>query len=195
MNMKKILLAAISAAVLTAFAGCEDSSSQSTADSIPAESSAPEQIEQTSAADSTDAASTPTAGGISFVCKINGTEVPIDAESDPIIAALGTPKSTFDAPSCGFSGTSYTYTYDGFEINTYPDGDINRVYSVTLTDAAVKTAEGLGVGSAPADVTAVCGEPFLESDEFLAYKGEGVDLQFFLENDAVSTVVYTHQMG
>ncbi len=133
-------------------------------------------------------------GTVSYAWKINGTEIAINADADAIVKALGEPKSTFDAPSCAFEGTSYTYTYDGFTIETYPQDNLNKVYAVTLTDATVQTNEGVKVGDTLEAVTAVCGEPSQQTAAYASYNGEGVALQFFLEGGKVTSIVYTYKM-
>lgn len=119
-----------------------------------------------------------------------GVEIPISAESDPIVAQLGTPSKTFDAPSCAFSGTSYTYTFNGFTLETYPEANVNKVYAVTLTGSS-KTPEGLKIGDSAEDVKTVCGVPSRSSDSYIMYQSGDVALQFFLTSDQVSSIVYT----
>lgn len=183
MNMKKILLTVISAAILTALAGCTGSEISTSGSKQPAATSASSQ-----SGDST-------VGKPGFTAVINGTEIKIDAECDPIIEKLGTPKETFEAPSCAFEGKSYTYTYDGFKVETYPNNNVNHVYAVMLTDATQKTAEGLAVGASSADIIAACGEATVQTDTLIVYAGEGVDLQFFLEDDKATSIVYTYHVG
>lgn len=196
-NAHKILAAAMSALLLTTMAGCEDiSSSSSVAESSVAttEADADTTLSSEQGTEDSSSASAPD-GTLAFSCTMNGTEIKIDAECDPIIAALGEPKETFEAPSCAFDGTSYTYTYDGFTVETYPDNGVNRVYAVTLTDNTRKTAEGAAVGMTADEIKNICGAPVVESDAFLVYKGEGVDLQFFLKDGAVYSIVYTYHVG
>lgn len=194
-NMKKILLAAMSAAVMTVFAGCGEEIPNSGTE--PAATNAPETTAAV-AVDSTDTANAgqTSADGLSFsYTSASGVEFVIDAECDPLIAKQGEPAKTFEAPSCAFEGTSYTYTYDGFTVETYPDNGVNRVYAVTLTDNTTRTAEGVQVGASAEDVKAACGEPDVDSDAFLVYNGDGIDLQFFLEDSSVSQIVYTYHVG
>ena len=189
MNTKKILLAAISAAMLTVMVGCGNDIS-TVSSSAPAATSA---VSQESKSDDSTAA-TP-AGSPSFTAVINGTEIAIDAECDPIIEKLGEPKETFEAPSCAFEGKSYTYTYDGFKVETYPNNDANRVYAVMLTDATQKTAEGLAVGATAEEIITACGEATVETDTLIVYAGDGIDLQFFMEDEKVTSIVYTYHVG
>lgn len=186
MQRKPMTLIAISVLTCAMLTACGESIGDSAATSSANDASS---IAEESSATANNS------GELNFTYTANGTSIPINAECDPIIEKLGKPASTFEAPSCAFDGKSYTYTYDDFIVETYPDGDINRVYSVTLTKNSAKTAEGVTVGAGIADVTAACGEPDVESDAFLVYNGDGVDLQFFLTDEAVSTIVYTYHVG
>lgn len=183
-QFRLIAYTALAAVTLCAFTGCSEDSS--TADSNSAAST-----NSSAATENSGAAST---GEVSFTYTANGTAIAISAESDPIVAALGTPKSTFEAPSCAFEGTSYTYTYDGFTLETYPDGDVNRVYAITLTDNTVQTAEGIKVGDSIEAVQSACGTPDQTSNFFDMYTTEGMAVQFFYANGdgIVSSIVYTY---
>ena len=193
MNMKKLACAALSAMLLTALTACGDA--VSTAETSKSAETQQSQQTQGSAAVTTDPSAPAGTVQPAFSFTFNGTEIKINDESDPLIAALGTPSSQFDAKSCAFDGTSYTYEYPGFTVETYPDGTTNRVFAVTLKDATVATAEGLKVGDTADAVKAKLGEPAKESGAFVQYSTEGIDLQFFLESDAVSSIVYTYHLG
>ena len=74
-----------------------------------------------------------------------------------IEAMLGKPKEKLEAPSCIHPGNDTVYYYDGLEIVTSPDKDSSTITSVTLTSDAHKTEEGIAVGAALADASAVYG--------------------------------------
>ncbi len=191
MNLKKIAASAACVLMLTALSACGEAISNAETSKSAGTQQSQQAAETTTGADSVNTGTAAPTFSFSF----NGTEIKINDESDPIVAALGTPASQFDAQSCAFSGTSYTYEYPGFTVETYPDGSTNRVYAVTLKDATVATAEGLKVGDTADAVKAKLGEPGKESGAFLQYSTEGIDLQFFLEGDAVSSIVYTYHLG
>ena len=192
MNLKKLAASAACLMMLAALSACGTESISTAENSKPAETQQTQQSQQ-SAETTTDAGSA-SAGTVAptFSFTFNGTEIKINDESDPIVAALGTPKSQFDAPSCAFDGTSYTYEYPGFKIETYPDGSTNRVYAVTLTDATVATAEGLKVGDDADTVKAKLGEPASETNSFIQYSTDGVDLIFFFDD---KQIVYTYHLS
>lgn len=177
MNMKRIEATFLSVLTLAAVTAC--GSGKSTVSSSTS---------QTTTA--SDSIKTP-AGSVQYGYKTeNGVEINIGAPSDPIVEQLGQPLKTFDAPSCAFSGTSYTYTYEKFTLETYPEDNINKVYAVTLLEGAV-TPEGIKIGDSAENVKAVCGEPGKSADSYLMYQNDDIALQFFLSNEKVTSIVYT----
>ncbi len=186
MKKMQLLIAVIVSAAAMLCTGCDNSKSSS----IPSTDSA---ASNSSTTENSDTAKP--ADGVTFTYTANGTEIAISAESDPIVQALGEPTSTFEAPSCAFEGTSYTYTYDGFTLETYPDAGVNRVYAITLTDATVKTAEGVKVGDTVDTVHSLCGEPDQSSNFFDMYTTDGAAVQFFYDNGdgIVTSIVYTYR--
>ena len=115
--------------------------------------------------------------------------VSIGQDMAEVIAALGEPQSYFEAASCAFEGLDKTYTYPGFQIITRPDGDIDYVNSILLTDDSVTTPEGLYIGSSHADIIAVYGEGE-NTGSAIMYTKDDVTLSFILENDLVISIEY-----
>lgn len=178
MNMKRMTAAALSVLMLAALTACGGNASKT-----PATTAAP----VTTAANGQKQP----AGSISYSYKTeSGVEIAISAPSDPIVEQLGKPAETFEAPSCAFSGTSYTYTFDKFKLETYPEDNTNKVYAVTLLEGAV-TPEGLKIGDSAEDVKTVCGEPGRSTDAYMMYQSGDNALQFFLSGGKVSEIVYT----
>lgn len=196
---KKLISALMAAAMLTGLTACGGDSQQQTQTTAAPSTTTAAAAATTAAGSSeaqTTAAAAPVSGGVKYTYTSGSTEIAINAEADAIKAALGEPQKTFEAPSCAFDGTSYTYTYAGFQVETYPDptDKKNKVYAVTLTDNTVQTAEGCKVGDTAEDVKKVCGEPTSEAMGYVEYKGDGVALQFFLDDNGekVTSVVYTY---
>ena len=125
-----------------------------------------------------------------FVFTSNGVEIKMNAEADPIVEALGEPISAFDAPSCAFQGTDWIYTYDGFQINTYPLNDVNYVSSVVLTSDAVSTPEGLEIGGTKEDMIAAYGEDYTEEYDQCTYTRGDSQLSILFEDGAITSIEY-----
>lgn len=125
-----------------------------------------------------------------FVFTSNGVEIRMNAEADPIVEALGEPISTFEAPSCAFQGTDYIYTYDGFQINTYPLNDVNYVSSVVFMSDAVSTPEGLEIGGTKEDMIAAYGEDYTEEYDQYTYTREDSQLAVLIEDGFITSIEY-----
>ena len=107
-----------------------------------------------------------------------------------VLAALGEPQSYFEAASCAFDGLDKTYTYAGFVVTTYPDGEQDFVNSVRLTDDSVTTPEGVYVGAGLAAITAAYGEPAEQTETLLRYTGGNTALTFTMENGKAVSIEY-----
>ena len=125
-----------------------------------------------------------------FVFVSNGVEVKMNAEADPIVEALGEPISSYDAPSCAFQGTDWIYTYDGFQLNTYPLDDVNYVSSVVFTSDAVATPEGLEIGGTREDMIAAYGEDYTEEYGMCTYTRGDSQLAILFGDGAITSIEY-----
>ena len=125
-----------------------------------------------------------------FVFTSNGVEIRMNAKADPVVAALGEPISTFESPSCAFQGTDYIYTYDGFQLNTYPLNDVNYVSSVVFTSDAVATAEGLEIGGTLEDMVAAYGEDYTEAYGEYTYTRGDSQLAVLIEEGTITSIAY-----
>jgi hypothetical protein len=178
-----VLTAALAATVLM-FTGCgssADSSNQNTAGDSGAAASGDE---SGSAGADTSAAS----GGYQFVS--GGVSIGVDVDVDPIVEALGEAKSVYEQPSCAGQGTAYSYSYPGFEINTYPDGDVNYIAYILIKDDTVSTPEGIDLSMTKDDVIAAYGDGYTEGDNKLTYEKDGMTLNFFLDGENLSSIEY-----
>lgn len=125
-----------------------------------------------------------------YVFQHGGTVVSVDADMAPVLEKLGEPAKYFEAASCAFQGLDKTYTYNSFEIQTYPQGDKDYISVIILKDDAVSTAEGCYIGCSREDVTKAYGTDYTEQGSMLVYKKDGMKLCFLLENDAVTSIQY-----
>lgn len=127
----------------------------------------------------------------SFTFTYKGTEIALHAPAEPIIAALGEPKSYSESTSCAFEGLDKSYGYGSFYLETYPKGDKDFVYGWWFVDDMVETEEGICIGSSQADVEKAYGaENFNGSNSFVIKRGSGV-LTIILDKGAVSSIQYT----
>ena len=125
-----------------------------------------------------------------YVFKHNNTEIAMNVKAEPIITALGEPVSYTEEASCAFSGLDKTYNYGSFVLQTYPDGDVDYIYCLWLSDDSVSTPEGIYIGASKAEVENAYGAAgFNGSNAYVMTKG-ACTLTVILEGDTVSSITY-----
>ena len=118
----------------------------------------------------------------------------VDADVAPFLEALGPWLDYDESPSCFFAGKDKIYTYGGFELYTYPDAGVDKIYRIRLYDDTVATEEGVRIGDARETVVATYGEASQTFSDSLLYHGDGVYLEFFLQNDVVVEIQYQNEL-
>lgn len=126
-----------------------------------------------------------------YTFDLSGVSVAMNAEMAPIVDELGEADSYFESESCAFQGLDKVYTYGSVQISTYPENDVDYVYSVVLKDDTVETPEGIMIGSSKDDVIAAYGDPTTETDASLSYTKGDCILAFILDGDTVTDITYT----
>lgn len=173
--MKKLICLILALALAACFAACGASNTPANDNSTPDNSS--------SAGDSV-------AVDAGYTFTYNGTKIAMNVDAAPIIAALGEPKSLTEEASCAFTGLDKTYTYNGFYMQTYPQGDKDYVYSVWFADDSVSTEEGVYVGMAQADVEKAYGaDSYNGSNAYSMTKGS-CKLTVIITDGTVSSIQY-----
>ncbi len=114
-----------------------------------------------------------------------------DMDVEEAVGKLGECKSVFEAPSCAGEGTSYIYTYDSFEIETYPtDEGKNLIGYIVLRDDTVATAEGIDLSMTRSDVIQAYGSEYEEAQNSITYEKNGTKLNFIFDGDELSSIEY-----
>ena len=126
-----------------------------------------------------------------YVPAYQGCALPANADFAPLLTYLGDPVNYFEAESCAFEGLDKTYTYDGVEIVTYPDEDVDRISSVRILSEAVSTPEGITIGSTPEDVTAAYGEDYTAMGQQYTYEDGDCLLSVLFQDGKAVSVEYT----
>ena len=121
------------------------------------------------------------AGDVTVNMKQNASE---------ILDRLGEPENYSETPSCAFEGIDKIYSYKGWDLYTYPDGDEDFVNSVYFESADIRTPEGVGPGSTVDDVKAAYGEDFEEEFDTYTYTKGQTRLQFITDGETVEAVEY-----
>jgi len=113
----------------------------------------------------------------------------VDTDAAPVLEALGEAKSYYEAASCAFEGLDKIYTYNDFEIYTYPAGDKDMISGIIFRSDIVSTPEGIAIGADAAKVKEIYGEG-LEEEGNLVYEKGGMRLSFVVQEDKVASIEY-----
>lgn len=176
---KKIITLGLLGAMMLSLVGCGGSSDTKV-------------IEGSSSSTTTESATDSTG----FVFAYDGMDIAVDADVAPIIEKLGEPNQYFESPSCAAEGIGKLYTYSDFEIQTYPDGDVDRVLYVLLRTDNVATKEGVDLSSSKDDILAAYAEaPAEESDSVVKYEKNGTTLQFLFDGDSLISIEYDSDLN
>ena len=182
--------------VLTGCGSAEEEEYRITGDSSQATITVPEQTSgeaEASAADTAeDQEGSSAAAGYVFHASTGSGECDVCPDQDmaEVLAALGEANSYFEAASCAFEGLDKMYTYSHFEIDTYPDGETDRISMIIFWDDLVSTAEGISIGSSFEKLQEVYGEDYTFEDGYYIYEKNGAELCFLVSDDAVSSIQY-----
>lgn len=128
--------------------------------------------------------------GAAFSFATDGTEVTVNDDMAGVLAALGEPQSYFEAESCAFEGLDKTYTYAGFVITTYPDGERDFINSIRLTDDSATTQEGAYIGCTADQIREIYGDAEDGPVSALSYTNGDTTLNFILDGDTVISIEY-----
>ena len=126
----------------------------------------------------------------SYVFKLKGVDVQINAAWADIYAKLGKEDAYFESNSCAFQGLDKVYTYCSVVIQTYPMNEVDYVYSIELKDDTVETPEGIYIGASKADVENAYGTPATQTEIAYMYNQGESQLQIIFEGDSVKNIVY-----
>lgn len=132
-----------------------------------------------------------TAGSVKgYVFIHNDVTIEMDADVAHLIEKLGEPASYFEAASCAFEGLDKMYTYNGFEIDTYPVGDKDYVSSLILKDDSVSTAEGICIGDTLEKLQEAYGSEGEEDGGMIVYVKDGMKLCFIMQGQEIISIEY-----
>lgn len=180
--MKKMLCILLSAAVLAALSACAPSGDPAAPEAPKATDALPKTTESTQPAPSE-------AGEEALAFVYQGTTIQPNAPAEPILSALGEPKSYTEEASCAFDGLDKTYFYGSFYLQTYPAEDGDRVFCLWLVDDAVTTPEGIYIGSTEQQVKDAYGEDSLDGSACTVTRGD-CKLTLILTDGVVSSIQY-----
>ena len=82
------------------------------------------------------------------------------------------------------------YTYNSFEVDTYPSKTQDYISTIIFKDDVITTTEGVGIGDSVDKVMEVYGEDGSNEDGMLVFEKDGMKLCFIIQDDTVASVEY-----
>ncbi len=119
-----------------------------------------------------------------------GVTIAPDMNTNEFLDALGEPVHYYEVKSCAFEGMDKIYTYNSFEVSTYPNGANDLVSYIYFKDDTVTTQEGAYIGMAKEDVLALYGEHYVERAGVYVYTKGGMELRFIFSGESLASVEY-----
>ena len=125
-----------------------------------------------------------------YVFDDNGKKLTLGAEYSSL--DLGEPNDYYEVQSCAFDGMDKIYTYDHYEIRTYPDGETDKVASIYFLDEQVQTQEGVKIGDSFETMVEKYGENYENLDAKYIYTKEKTQINFIITDNAITSIEYTY---
>lgn len=125
-----------------------------------------------------------------YIFTTDGTDIAVDMNMADVLEKLGDPISYFEAASCAFQGLDKIYTYSHFEIDTYPDGENDRISSIIIKDDLISTPEGLIIGMAQEEMEGIYGTDYEVNGDMCVYTKDGMHLSALVTNGVISSIQY-----
>ena len=99
---------------------------------------------------------------------------------------LGEPVKYTEAASCYFDGMDKVFTYDGFEVRTYPAESGDFIQDLSISSDRFSTDKGITVGATVNEVVAAYGDNYVKTGNMYKYYEEGDKyIYFFFLNGAL----------
>ncbi|MBR3517564.1 MAG: hypothetical protein IKO10_14775 [Lachnospiraceae bacterium] len=125
-----------------------------------------------------------------YTFEISGVQLYPDMDVTTVPEALGE-YTHYEEESCAAQGMAHFYTFADYEINTWPDGDIDRIYYILLKTDNVATKEGVDLSMNKDKIIEVYGDGYQEDGHKLSYEKDGMKLVFILNDDnTIASIEY-----
>lgn len=196
--MKKLISLLLVLTMVLTLAACggsdptEPAKENNPTEAPAAQTEAPAAPETEAPAAETEAPATEaSAASGTYTFTYGSTTIAMKQDTAEVLPGLGEPKKYTEEESCAFEGLSKTYFFGSFYLETYPDGDTDRVYCVWLVDDSVTTEEGIYIGASYDDVEAAYGAEYYNGKNAFIIRTADCILTIILENNAVTSIQYT----
>lgn len=179
--MKKTLALLLCLTFLLALASCSESS------------------EKLDISPLTDTVGTFTVEDIAII--IEGKTFKANGDVKEVLEVLGENYEFSEAISCAYDGMDKKYTYENFDITTYPDGSIDRISEIAAYSGEASTAGGLKIGDTVEKMESIYGTGYYEAGITINYQipavqegAEGALLYFTADDGIITSIAITAEI-
>ena len=123
-----------------------------------------------------------------YVFSNNNQEIAIGEEFSK--DKLGKEVKYSETASCAFEGIDKIYTYDHFELTTYPKDNKDVVGNIYFLDNTVSTKEGVAIDDSIDKVIEKYGSNYTQEGTLFKYTKNDMELKFIVEDDKVTSIEY-----
>lgn len=127
-----------------------------------------------------------------YVFDDNGKKLTLGVEYSSL--DLGEPTDYYEVQSCAFDGMDKIYTFDNYEVHTYPDNGTDKVLSIYFLNDQVSTTEGVKIGDSLSSMLEVYSDGYEQLDTQYTYSKGLTQLRFIVENDAITSIEYNYNV-
>lgn len=150
---------------------------------------------ETEASKTTESASDAKSDKDAVAYTVEGVEIIPGTDFAEAKDKLGEPVKYTEAASCYYDGMDKIFTYDGFEVRTYPKDGKDMIQDLCISSDKYKTAKGVTVGMGVGEVIASYGEADEINGKMYNYYEGDKYIYFFIMDDAVKYFGYAIKAG
>jgi len=125
-----------------------------------------------------------------FLFESNGVTMGMNEDAAPILNGLGDYNNYAETPSCAFKGLDKIYSYNGFDLYTYPKDGTDYINSIYFIDESVSTPEGIRLGSTVEEMLEAYGDSYTEEYGVYTYTKEKSTVSFIVTDGVVESIEY-----
>ena len=121
----------------------------------------------------------------------NNYQIKVGNDFNTLLALVGPYNSVREEASSYSEGTAKVYNYNDFEVETYIENNIEKIYSIIVTSAQVETNEGIHLNSSKHEMTVAYGLDYNQpTEEIYTYSLSNSNITFIVENDIIIGIMY-----
>ncbi|MGL5085713.1 MAG: hypothetical protein ACRC68_08375 [Clostridium sp.] len=125
-----------------------------------------------------------------YIFEGNNISIKMNDAAVNTLQKLGKENQYFESQSCAFPGLDKVYTYNSFEITTYPINNVDYIESIFLLDDTVKTPEGVCLYQTLEDMKKAYGENYEEVQGIYTYQKGKSKLSFMIKDNKITQIEY-----